>query len=184
VTSKINVADIIASHWSTLKDDRNGNTSKLDVFVFYVVPLALAIKVFFNGMTLSDSVFETFVNIGALLAGLLLNLMVLIFDRRSKINQSLSETPGDISLNRKANLLQELYFNVCYATVLALALAGLPILGLQFQDLVSTPAIFGRSVNFSPHTHFVSPLLVFLGLHMGLTMLMIVKRAFRLLTDQ
>lgn len=177
MSSKLNVLDIVRSHLSTLRDHATGRTSVVDMAVFYGLPICLSLTGALNGWTLKSHVLEALVTVGALLAGLMLNLLIIILDRSQRVADQLRTHPGDKSLSDRADALHELYYNISYVTLLSLGCAAIPVLALQLDE---TPTAIGMS-SLSVRSALTDPLLLFLATHLALTALMVTKRTFRLM---
>lgn len=182
MTSKINIYDIVACHLTTLQNAKTGKPSKSDYFAFFAAPCLFSALSWWADLKFSDDALNALVTVGSLVAGLMLNLLVLIFDRRIKASENIKANPGQPALEVRARVLKELYYNICYATVVALLLAALPVVVMQLAD-DWVIAISTMTVDLKMRSHFGDPLLVAVATHLGLTMLMIVKRTFRLLSD-
>jgi len=161
--SKLNIMTIVKDHISTL-EAKNGDKWK-DIVVFYAFPLILGLLFLYFKIKLSDSSVETLITAGTLFAGLLLSLLVLVFDQRNK----LSGKQDDASVKIRT-ALYELFSNISYAVLISITL----IIASFVQQIVcqdhpsNTPITIKISI--------ANAILAFLSSHLLLTVLMILKR--------
>jgi len=165
---KINVASIIVDHWRTLYDARSGRTSWSDVFIFYILPIALAVAAYSRGLSVTGDSYNVSITFFGIFVALLLNIQVAMFS----IFQRKWTPPPDVRKakalvdenNTRRKLLGELNSNISY--LMLISCIGLTFL-LGFH-------IFQKTAGFAPaftlglYTHFI------------LTFVMIVKRAHAL----
>lgn len=163
--NKINIAGIIIGHLNTLVDARSGKRSIKDITLFYVSPVIAACLYWWAGQVMKPEMTDTLVTAGAIFTGLLLSLLVLVYDQRSK----LKECHDDTSVSIKTGL-QELFYNISYATVISVALVF-----MSFMHKM----VYVESGGIGELT---GPILIFLGVNFLLTILMILKRINIILT--
>lgn len=162
--SKVNVFQIVVDHIRTLS--RNGRLSVMDILVFFGIPLVVSVCVAIQKFSLTKDSVSTLVTVGALFTGLLLSLLVLVYDQRSK----LKDDHSDDSTMLKAAFL-ELYGNISYAI-----LASIVLVCISFaKQLCSSGTVVSQVVDSA---------LVFIGIHLALTILMILKRINITLTSK
>lgn len=184
MSSKINVIGIVAGHLQTLKAVGNNKLSYQDFFTFFFLPaLAAAFGCWFD-FKLSDELTSLLVNFGAIFTALLLSVLVLVYDQGAKLQEKVENGIAGPIIKVKQALLEELYFNICYSIVLSITLVFLCLVEKvsrgHLQPLVVK--IWQLDINFD--VWLFSPLVVFLTLHLLLTILMIVKRMHTLLTTK
>jgi cytochrome bd-type quinol oxidase subunit 2 len=156
---KINVWEIVAGHWRTLEDDRDG--SRLgDVVIFAGVPAAATGYMAYEGVLLSVGAMSVLTNALAIMAGLLFNLLV-VLQGLSAANKQRNERVRSFSKN--------VYDNIAYAIVVSL----LSLVPLAIAANVETPARLSFRV-----ACWCAMALVF---HFGLTMIMVLKRMYKML---
>lgn len=163
--SKVNITDIFLDHISTLKDNRTGKLSRSDVFVFFLLPLFVSITLVYFGF-LIEKQFATILLAGfSAFAALLLNLLLLIFDIADKVKKS------EKDVNIFFNLLEEIYINISFcismSVLLIIIISGF-FLGIENSIFLCLISFFG---------YFIS--LVFI-----LSLLMVLKRIYRLLSTK
>lgn len=176
MSTKIDVGRIILGHISTLHNSSSNRIAAADLMTFFGFPTLLGVLAYFYHWVLNDKVLGSLISVGALLAALMLNLLVLITDRRAKTSELLKQTPGESILIKRMNALKELYCNISYVTLVSLALTALPLIALQF-DL--------GALNFNTAAGSLilalTSLILAISAHLALTMLLVVKRTFLLL---
>lgn len=136
MSPKLNVTDIVAKHFGTLYNNRNGGDSGLapvDVWTFFLVPLVPAVLVALYA-SLSPGFLAAVTTLFAIFAGLLFNLLVLTLDHARKLERDIRAEP-EHSTGRRTRLssTQELLYNVSFevlvsvvAVVLALVMELVP----------------------------------------------------------
>jgi hypothetical protein len=164
--SKINVIRIVRDHIRTLRDYGTARLSFGDLTLFFVIPLIVAAVMSWLGKTLSIDTINVLIQAFAILVGLLLNLLVLIFTaiRREAVigadpNQKLEQ-------QTKITILKETFANLSYSVLVGLIIALLLLLALRHNSLIVRTATF----------------FIYAGsLHFVLTLLMVLKRVHSLL---
>jgi len=173
MSNKINVFAILKGNFNTLYNVDKEMYSVMDILTFYVLPLSVAYLAFSSDYVISKDVINQLVNASALLSGLLLNLLILIFGLKDKLKQPKLDDPeyGEITLKR--TIMKELYFNVCSASLTALFLLCFSI----FNTVTSNTIVLGFNVD----TGIINPVIIFLSIHLLMSFLMITKRTYKLL---
>jgi len=154
--SKIDLTKIVKDHLSTLKHHGEKRKSKSDIFLFYGTPIILLSIVLFKNFTFTEEQINILITVFSIFTGLLLNLLLLIYDIVLKIS----------SPKLKEQFLKEIYSNISYTILLAIV-----IIILLFISCVNS--------NF-----ILSSLAVALILQFVLTLLMILKRVHILLSKE
>ncbi len=114
IISKINLVDILANHFDTLRDNSTGKTKYSDYAVIYGIPAAIAIatsQVYPPPRDLAGAV----INFFSIFSALLFNFLLLVLDAIRKEK----EKPEGLN-TRPLALLEETYKNVAYAIVVSL----------------------------------------------------------------
>src|SRR5690606_21564705 len=88
MSEKINFFGIVCAHLQTLKHHARNEYSAIDITVFLVCPALLAALVFFSQQPLTENLVNSMINASAILLGLLLNLLVLMFDQRNRAQEA------------------------------------------------------------------------------------------------
>lgn len=186
MSSKVNVLTIISKHFSTLVDARTGKTSIPDLFCFIGIPLAIFFFSFFFEVKLDSGTNSILVNFGSIFTALLLSVLVLVYDQRSKIDPK--ESSLDKALQAKEILLDQLFCNICYSILISIIMVVMCLLSeivgdnkwlvIQYFEYKSV-VISGLEINWSED--FFTPIILFLLMHLVLTVLMVLKRLQSLL---
>ncbi|EGR2837838.1 hypothetical protein DU977_04025 [Vibrio cholerae] len=182
MSSKINVCNIIFGHLNTLKDASSSRVSFVDIFTFFIIPLIFGCLFFLSSFKLNDSLISLLVNFGAIFTALLLSVLVLVYDQSSKLSErnERNEVPF---YTVKKSLLDQLYYNICYSIVLALLLIFTCFLESITRGKSLDLAYFsGPKIDIN--MCFFTPIVVFISVHLILTIVMIVKRMHVLLTTE
>lgn len=181
MSSKINIWSIVNGHIVTLKDSSNGKVSLSDYVTFYGVPIAIAVLFSAFGIKVTESANSLLVNFGAIFTALLLSVLVLVYDQGEKLRDFNDETK-DYKIRLKKNLLKQLYFNICYAIVVAVILVFLCLVYTFLPDKKCLVFVGEFYFYFDVKLYFASPLILVSVLNLLLTILMVVKRMHTLLT--
>ncbi|GGY30518.1 hypothetical protein GCM10010363_08850 [Streptomyces omiyaensis] len=156
MSSMIDVIPIVKDHLKTLRSHRDNRILWKQVAFFYGTPLALGALSVWLSWKISGvgNILAAF----AILAGLLFNLLVLLFDIASKAAQA----GGLGDDNTRLKLAKQLQANVTYALLLALLCSG--ILGVA------------SGMGMEKVNRWLSGVLMIFLAHFSLTLLMIVRR--------
>jgi len=167
--NKVDIRLILSGHFATLRDNRVvGKTSVQDLLLFFGVPAVLGIGLTWYGFRFRVDAVNGFLNVFAILTGLLLNMLVLVF--------TLSTTAGqpDVEKNKRRTLLKEIFANLCFAVLVSIAVVCIAVVALSYMR--SQPgATTGIGATFS---------LSALTANFVLTLLMVMKRMFILLNKE
>lgn len=183
MSSKINVIEIIRGHFKTLCDAGQTKLSAADIITFLVVPFFFAALGAILSFDLDNNIAPLLVNFGAIFTALLLSVLVLVYDQETKLESNGTRTKlADI----RARLLDQLYYNICYAIICSMLLvlacfAFYAVNKITFQ--IPMPNRL-ESFKFNLGIHVVTPVAVFLTLNLSLTIIMVVKRMHILLTTK
>lgn len=192
---KINVIKIIGDHISTLKQFNADKYSKYDLFLFMGLPLIVAATLVIFNIELTDNLITVFITAYSIFAALLFNLLFLIYDVTTKNKPSGGESNEDVKSNRdekklplKERLLKETYINISYNITIAIFLL---IFLITLYVIIETLDPLNLKVNpISPliesiinsATPWLSFCIYFLALQFILTLFMILKRIYTLLS--
>ncbi|WP_460106611.1 hypothetical protein [Streptomyces sp. YKOK-J1] len=152
----IDLIPIIKDHFRTLRSHADNRILWGEVFFFFGTPALLGLLGAFLDWKVKGvgNILAAF----AILAGLLFNLLVLLFDVAAKAAQA----SGVGSQNIRLKLAKQLQANVTYALLVALSAAG--ILGVA------------SGMGMEKINRWLSGVLVVLLAHFTLTLLMIMRR--------
>lgn len=162
--AKVDLRVLIADHCGTFVGHDN-RPSPWDWLLFYGIPALPMLAAAALDVRLTDMAIQGVVSALAILAGLLFNFLVLL-------NNQPSWPSADHPLPRTAlRLARQVFANVSYAIFVALSTL-LPVVAAANYDASSD----GRLV--------LSLVAIYLLVHFGLTMAMILKRMHVMLDDQ
>jgi hypothetical protein len=165
---KIDVRQIVADHFATLVDENTKQRSGLDFNLFVTVPILVASALLFFDLILGKSISNVLITALAVFAGLLFNLLLLIFDIANK------PRPEGERLNAlKLRFLKEIYSNIAYAILIALL--TIVILLIHFLFL---------SLNNRAGQVFAAFTVYILSVNFVLTLFMVLKRIHILLATE
>lgn len=176
--SRINVKEILLAHDRTLRNEST-KTYDLDViFGYLVVPLIVSIAlVYLFKFTIDASIGAAIIMSMSVLAGLMFNLLVLIFDVSNRIHESLQSAirAEDARLILKkeltVELMQDTFINISFGVLLAIAI----LIFSTIATVVSKPQFIKDSTSF---------VTFFLLVGFLYTLLMILKRLYVLLSQE
>ncbi|WDM78281.1 hypothetical protein K6979_14005 [Xanthomonas cucurbitae] len=183
MSGKINVAGIIVAHLYTLRDFKEKRPSFIDIAVFFICPAFVATVVWLGGYPLESGLLNSLINASAILLGLLLNLLVLMFDQKNKAGESLgrlgASTGPDYNgkqrrLELRCEVINETVANISFTILLCIvSLCTLLIFSMSGES---------KSVGLWERT--VYGLNVFIWANVSLTIMMIIKRVFALFSQE
>lgn len=115
VSLKIDVTDIVRDHVETLVDGNSGRTSRSDLVLFILIPAVVAGMLAFARIELSPNAANVMITALAIFTGLLFNLLLLAHSiiRHPEDGRSAART--------ERRLLREIYINIAFAILVALA---------------------------------------------------------------
>ena len=158
MATKIDVGKIVKAHFETIT--KGTNRAGSDWFIFLIIPAAVAVLLVLLEAYMSDSLLSTIVSGLSIFVGLLLNVVVLLFDIvRSTRKQTV-----------KHRIITETLANVCFAILLSL-----------FTIPIALTTQITRWPFLKPYTSFFTYFLSFMFMA---TLLMIVKRVYSLFQDE
>jgi len=161
MASKISIAGIIWDHCGTLRNNNTGRLSWGDIVLFILFPLVLGVSLYCYGVVLTDLLSSILATALSLFAGLLFNLLLLVYDLLSK--EEASAKPNNV----RQDLLDEVSKNISFCILISLLVIILLTLNSFKINAVWSSVI--SAVAFWLSTIFV------------LTLLMILKRIHNLL---
>jgi hypothetical protein len=166
---KANVLPILRAHLGTMSSYRTGKPLAGDYIFFFGIPCMMGgVLLWFRFGFRGDAV-NGFLNAFAILTGLLLNLLVLVFT--ISVSTASSER-ADVQLRRR--VLKEIFTNVCYCIIVAVAATVTSLTALSY--MASKPdAETGKIATF---------LLAFLTINFVFSLLMILKRMYKLIATE
>lgn len=167
IFTKINVLRIISDHIATLKDYNNPRHSRSDIILFFITPFFAGLVLVLFQVLLTKDLVGTLINVFAIFAGLLFNLLVLLYDAISKVEQSSNSLA---SLKLRIDTLEQIFSNISFKILLALVNVIILAISILFN---------GKEMNF-----VFSFLVFYLVILFTLSLLMVLKRIHKLLSDE
>ena len=163
--SKINVSSIISDHFKTLKNNDTNKTSFVDIGIFVLLPIVVALIFFCLDISLSESLVNILIAAFSIFVGLLLNLLMLVYDivNKNYERQGVKEKP------LRKIYLKQIFSNISFTVFLSIII----IISLLFT--------FPENYIIKCVSSLVS---VFLMSQFLLTLLMILKRVHVLLSKE
>lgn len=182
MSRKINISSIVRRHVDTMRSNSTGKISVADVFVFIILPFAIATIATYYVPILKNDQLSLSVNFGAIITALLMSVLVLVYEQESKLQSILEKVSDEMDYSKrkyyqlKIKLMRQLYQNICFSIVLALFLVVFSFVQTFLKD--ASAIDFGGWVLM-----FITWCIVFFFMNIVLTMVMIVKRFHALLTN-
>lgn len=166
MSAKLSPVVIFQAHLATLRNDVTGRISIIDWLTFYGVPFVAGFITFLLGQRVTNEVFNGSASIFGIFVGLLLNVQVAIFSifqrRPERSPDPAAQAVFDKQFKRRATVLRALNANVAYLILIcSFAIAAC----ITFLGLAQNSALF-------------TGILILMYLHVILSLLMVVKRAF------
>ncbi|WP_347987274.1 hypothetical protein [Methylomonas sp. AM2-LC] len=177
MSSKLNITEIILGHFKTLKNS-NGNFSKADISVFFIMPLIFTFFSIYSSFRLNDDITSLLVNFGSIFTALLLSVLVLVYDQESKLDAVKNSDPF---FTIKKELLRELYYNISYSIICSLLLVLLCFIHSIVESKCFLFNVFDMTLCFKYDEYLATPLVIFITSNLFLNIIMIVKRMHAML---
>lgn len=163
---KIDISQIIIAQIRTMRDNRTQKLSAADLLLFYGLPLLLSgIAPYFRWRFNAD-VLNALLTAFSIFAGLLLNLLILVYTFSSQ-----TEHPTALAKTRTA-LIKELHDNVAYSILLSIVIVVVTMISVAYLKMKETPSAPAFTV------WWLSGVIIFFTLNFVLTLLMILKRIY------
>lgn len=178
MSSKINLSNIISDNFLTYTNDK-GEVEYLDWLILVVMPILFGVIFTVIDISFNEDFFTNIVTTSALFSGLLLNLLVLVYDQ--KIKHIDLDIKGDDPRYQmyviRRRIIGEVHTNISYSILISLLLLIFSIIGSN--DIFYVLNFYG--CNISLHKILVIFPIIFLCTHVALTILMILKRVYKLI---
>lgn len=169
--TKINVLRIVNAHFRTLRDAATGAVSGADLLLFVGAPFVMAALATYFGWALYVEALNALLAAFAIFAGLLLNLLLLIFTFSS-------DTTHPLGLAKvRAALLRELHDNIAFSVLLSIAIVVV--------CFVEVAVLRVKQPEGAAHSGGIGTfVIVFLTANFVLTLLMVLKRIYTVFNAQ
>jgi len=160
---KLSISRIVLDHYKTFYDYRTKKTSINDYIVQVALPIIMGVGVgFFLKVNIDDGFANIIITSLSIFAGLLLNLLILIY--------TVSRSTKDDEV--KAKLFLELIANISYGILVAIIMLGLVILIRIAEELGK------QDINWATCVEYFGIVLWILLGQFVLTLFMILKRVY------
>lgn len=172
--AKTSVVRVVVNHAHTLRDAKTDRPRKLDYLLHYGLPVVATVGFATSGASITDA--GHLLTALSILSGITFALAVLVFQLRTT-------TPRDPRITSQVGLVElidELFWNVTYATLVGLLIVGVAAFGMTVEAPAWLPQGAAPGLNVAWGAFLVGA-----TLHYGITFLMCLKRlesAFRKLT--
>jgi hypothetical protein len=214
MSSKINILFIVRKHFGIAF--RNSDTGKLsipDILVFIGLPIAIAILVSYSKIADKSGAISLLTSVCAIFAGLLLNLLVLVYDQNKRVierlerlkernagkirpaknlaelkEQTLSVDPLVVRYDTHKSVLGEVTVNISFSIVMSVVAAVVCIIASLLPSQVVAPPqeeilTLKTIIESINYQNLLFAVAVFFTSNLVLTLLMIVKRVIKLMED-
>lgn len=144
-TSKINPVKILQDHFVTFRDFDTNKTSVKDIVIFIMVPLISAFGFCYFFADISSNLANNLFTIFSIFVGLLLNLLLLIYDLAKKFD--LTEKNGEL----KRRFLREIFANISYSIFLSILIIFfllISLVKLSYLSVVASSIVYFMVTNF------------------------------------
>lgn len=170
---KINLWRIVQGHFGTLCAPGEAKPSWGDVLLFVASPIGFGALIAWLGLGFSISVLDGLLDASAILAGLLLNLLVLVFSYTQSGQVQYSIDPHSAIRRR---LIREIHANISFAILVSLAIVATTIIAIWWLPSgAELPSKIGVT---QPIFSFC---IVALSGNFLLTIMMVLKRMYALI---
>jgi uncharacterized membrane protein len=165
MTRKLDVSNIIRSHYGTLIDVRTKRIGFGDILCFGLIPVSVSVGLFMEGIRFNATAVSLSITGLSVLAGLLFNLLLL--------TQTVGRQRRDDSLTSAAEtaLLREVFNNIAFAILVALVCIILCVLW-SLLDSAGLVAVAVELILYTLLSLFI------------LTLLMVLKRIHVILSQE
>lgn len=164
---KINVSEIVKNHFITLVDAVTHKPGKDDYYTFLGLPVVVAATLTLFKVSISPAATSIIITSLAIFVGLLINMVVLLFDLLRR--EGKSET--------KIRILKQLFANILFTILLSIILILLSLIGLFPVDINTSKCIVDVLLG-------LDCLIYFLLSFLFLTLLMVLKRMYALFNHE
>ncbi|MGR4971343.1 hypothetical protein ACIPQ1_00630 [Pseudomonas sp. LARHCG127] len=211
MSKKIRIGFIVREHLRAAIYDADKKIDWSDFFIFIITPFLLAGLFYWLGISDKSGLINLLMSVSSIFAGLLLNLLVLVYDQNKRVKEKIaaidtkrtkepnfeatsltdlmSDTPeinqgGALYTHYSlhAQLLNQLLSSISYAILISLFSIVTGILSYLLKDSYSPIYAFGKVIVVDYKVALIS-VSIFFSVNLLLTVLMIVKRVYRLISS-
>lgn len=177
ISSRINVSSILRDHLQTLKSGPDKRLRKPEAFCFFIVPLLLSLVDLSFGWRMNDGVVNLTITVFSILAGFLINLLVLLYSIAQKkaaeqgLSNELDGHPSPDAQQALSETVQQSLANIAFAILLSVLIVVVLIFASSFESEGAARL-------------YVTSVIIFLATHFIVTFMMILKRIYILIDIQ
>lgn len=211
MSKKIKIGFIVRKHLRAAIYDADNKIDWSDFFIFIVTPFLLAGLSYWLGISDKSGLINLLMSVSSIFAGLLLNLLVLVYDQNKRVREKIatidvqqtkapnleavsladlmSDSPGTSKGSalydhyaRHAQLLSELLSSISYAILISLFSIVTGIVSYLLKDVYSPIYALGKVISVDYKALLIS-VSIFFSINLLLTVLMIVKRVYKLISS-
>lgn len=168
---KIDITRIVTAQVRTMRDNSSQRYSVSDILLFYGLPALLGVIAPRYGWKFSVDVLNALLTAFSIFAGLLLNLLVLIYTLSSQ-----TEHPSVLTKARTSTI-KELHDNIAYSILISILIVVVTMTAVAYLKMHEMPGVTGFT------STWLTGVMVFLTLNFVLTLLMILKRIYIMLNQ-
>lgn len=164
----INIGTIVRDHFASLREDAH---KRWILLLFFIIPIGVAyFLVFMLNRILQPSSLSALITMFTLFSGLILNVVVFLFNIATRAGSDLGIKNPE---SKPRKLIEHVYVNSLYSVLVAVSTLTILVLVLiiDLDMSPSLPLIAVSFVVYSVTAHFI------------MTLLMVVKRLYALLTE-
>lgn len=169
IYTKINVLNIIKNHFRTIVNATSGNIEWEDVLTFIITPAIIASALMYFGARVDSSATNVIITSLAIFIGLLINMVVLLFDLLSKDKDNI----------QRVIALGELLSNILFTILLSILLVVISLIGLIPMDEKHPHGVVCQKLIYGSNCA-----IFFFLAFLLLTILMVLKRMYNLFNDE
>ncbi|WP_417543034.1 hypothetical protein [Marinobacter sp.] len=180
MSNKLDISRIISHHNSTIQDSE-GVPLAWDYFILYLLPILLVLLWVSSGAELSNNLATIIVTAASIFSGLMLNLLVLVNEKRAKITNPSTDDPRFERKYNEIKAIEETYYNISFTILTSITSVFLCILFIAMKGI--TIDQIELNIVLSALTKLIGAALLSVTLTTIGMLLMILKRSFSLFTD-
>ena len=181
---KMNIIGIIKNYFNTFKDDKTDKVLKIDIFIYFIIPLLSSLLIVYYGFLLTESNANIFLTAFSIFAALLFNMLFLLFDIVKKtVEQNSSSENLTETKKTKVKLLKETFTNISFTVLLSVTIVIILLLFIIFIKHIDLTllTIFGIKIILR---HIMSFMTISLIIMFMMSFLMVLKRVDILLSKE
>ena len=137
---KLNILVVFRDHFSTLRNDKTGNLSLVDVAVFYGGPAFLSVVYFLKPFNLPDDLTSPLIAVFSIFSALLFSAQIALYSLAPspprKVEDAIQNRKREIKYQRQKQFFKDVNFNTSYLICIS-CVALLLFLVLEVFDVSS-----------------------------------------------